>query len=231
MKTHICRTVQLLLHTAPDPQHSSISLTANSAIADSVPGTDTPRLRQCDVGRRGKQSTRQTAVCDEWWTARPEVRPPRLQDLHLVIRVPQRIEFKLAVLAFTWTTPCGRQQTLPDMDCRRQLRCASTLELNSHQRIVSPSVTALPELLQLVFGTVCCPTSSHCVAIAVRLQSTAEDVTRCSAVHSVVLRRTVQSYLPGGANMHPIYRESKTGCHCNVPHSLKTSKSAMSSSD
>jgi len=51
--------------TASDPQRSSISLTVDSAIAGAVLGTDTPRLRQCDVGRRGKQSTRQTAVCDE----------------------------------------------------------------------------------------------------------------------------------------------------------------------
>jgi len=46
-------------------QHSSISLTADSAIADGVLGTDMPRLLQCDVGQHGKQSTRQTAVCDE----------------------------------------------------------------------------------------------------------------------------------------------------------------------
>ena len=83
--THIMRhiyvqnRVQLLRRTASDQLHSSISLTADSAIAGGVLGTDTPRLRQCDVGRRGKQSTRKTAVCDECCcTARlfsTEVRP------------------------------------------------------------------------------------------------------------------------------------------------------------
>jgi len=56
---------QLPSDNPSDPQHSSISLTTDSAIAGGVLGTDMPRLRQCDVGRRGKQSTRQTAVCDE----------------------------------------------------------------------------------------------------------------------------------------------------------------------
>jgi len=71
--------VQLLRHTVSDPQHSSISLTANSAITGGVLGTDKPGFRQCDVGRRGNQSTRWTAVCDECCcTARlfcTEVRP------------------------------------------------------------------------------------------------------------------------------------------------------------
>jgi len=27
----------------------------------------------------------------------------------------------------------------------------------------------------------------------------------------------VQSYSPGGANVHPMYRKPKNGCHGNVP--------------
>ena len=93
--------VQLLRHTASDPQHLSISLTANSAITGGVLGTDRPGLLQCDVGRHGKQSTQHTAVCDECCcTARKcDHIMLLLQDLHR-LHVPQRIEFKLAVLAF-----------------------------------------------------------------------------------------------------------------------------------
>jgi len=29
--------------------------------------------------------------------------------------------------------------------------------------------------------------------------------------------RTVQPYSTGGANVHPIYRKPKNGCHSNVP--------------
>ena len=42
---HFQDRVQLLRRTASNPQHSSISLTADSAIAGGVLGTDTPRLR------------------------------------------------------------------------------------------------------------------------------------------------------------------------------------------
>jgi len=32
--------------------------------------------------------------------------------------------------------------------------------------------------------------------------------------------RPVQLYLPGGANMHPIYRKPKNGCHDNIHQKL-----------
>ena len=85
--------------TASDPQRSSISLTVDSAITDGAPLTR-------DIGRDGKQSTRQLTVCDKSYTARlvcsarkSDHVKPLLQGLHW-LRVPQRIEFKLAVLAF-----------------------------------------------------------------------------------------------------------------------------------
>ena len=131
---HFQNHVQLLRRSASDPQHSSISLTANSAIAGGVLGTNTPGLRQCDIGRRGKQSTWQSTinssvmnaaawlVCCAWMC---DHITPLLQDFHW-LRVPQRIEFKLAVLAFRClhrarygtaipcmrTAPCGRHGLL-----------------------------------------------------------------------------------------------------------------------
>jgi len=60
---------------------------------------------------------------------------PLLQDLHW-LRVPQRIEFKLAVLAFRCLHGMAppylarELRRVPDMDSRRRLRSASTSELN-----------------------------------------------------------------------------------------------------
>jgi len=60
---------------------------------------------------------------------------PLLQDLHW-LRVPQWIEFKLAVLAFCCLHGMAppylarELRRVADMDSRRRLRCASTLELN-----------------------------------------------------------------------------------------------------
>jgi len=71
-------------------------------------------------------------VCSAW---KCDHITPLLQDLHW-LRVPQRIEFKLAVLAFR----CLHGMALPyyarelrhvaDMDSRRHLHSASTLKLN-----------------------------------------------------------------------------------------------------
>ena len=60
---------------------------------------------------------------------------PLLRDLHW-LRVPQRIEFKLAVLVFRCLHGIAPQYLarelcrVVDMDCRRRLRSASTLELH-----------------------------------------------------------------------------------------------------
>jgi len=96
---------------------------------------------------------------------------PLLQDLHW-LRVPQRIEFKLAVLAFHCLHGMAppylarELRRVADVDLRRRFRSASAFE---HQRVLSPSVTVLSESLQLAFGTVChltslrrhrCPSSS-----------------------------------------------------------------------
>ena len=60
---------------------------------------------------------------------------PLIRDLHW-LRMPQRIEFKLAVLAFRclhgMSPPylARELRRVADMDSRRQLRSASTLELN-----------------------------------------------------------------------------------------------------
>jgi len=61
---------------------------------------------------------------------------PQVRDLHW-LRVPQRIEFKLAVLVFRCLhgiAPLHLARELyscvADMDCRRRLRFASTLELH-----------------------------------------------------------------------------------------------------
>jgi len=94
--------VHLLRRTASDPQHSSISLTADSAIAGGVLGTDTPRLWQCDVGRRGKQSTRQTAVCDECCCTAPlfstEMRPHHTAAPLVTRPTADRIQARCACL-------------------------------------------------------------------------------------------------------------------------------------
>ena len=128
-------------HIAWDPQHLSISLTADSAIAGGVLGTDTPRLWQCDVGRRGKQSTWQTAVCDECCcTARlfsTEMRPhhtaapgPSLVTHATADRI-QACCACLPLLAwYGFAIPCTRTARGADMDSQRRLRSASTFELN-----------------------------------------------------------------------------------------------------
>jgi len=100
---------------------------------------------------------------------------PLLQDLHW-LRVPQRIEFKRAMLAFRclhgMATPstlhknCAVWQTWTRYGDFVPLRRSSW---TFHQRVVSPSVTVLSQSLQLAFGAVCrltslrrhrCPSSS-----------------------------------------------------------------------
>jgi len=68
-------------------------------------------------------------VCSAW---KCDHITPLLQDLHW-LREPQRIEFKLAMIAFRCLhTPYLAQELrrVADMDLRRRLRSASTFELN-----------------------------------------------------------------------------------------------------
>jgi len=144
--------VPLLRRTASHPQHLSISLTAYSAIAGGVFGTDTPRLRQCNVGRSGKQSSRETTVCDEWCcTARlfsTEVRShhtaapgPSLTTRATEDRIQARCTCLplLAWLRHILHENCAVWQTRTrDGDFVPLRRSSWTF----HQRVVSPSVAA-----------------------------------------------------------------------------------------
>ena len=76
---------------------------------------------------------------------------PLLRDLHW-LRVPLRIEFKLAVLVFHCLHGMARPHLarelcrVADMDCRRRLRSASTLELHvppTHRVTVGDRVFAV----------------------------------------------------------------------------------------
>jgi len=95
------------------------------------------------VASKLKQSTRQTAVCDECcWTARlfsTEMRPhhtaapgPSLVTRPAADRIQARCAC-LPLLAWYWygcAIPCTRTARGADMDSRRRLCSASTFELN-----------------------------------------------------------------------------------------------------
>jgi len=103
---------------------------------------------------------------------------PLLQDLHW-LRVPQRIEFKLAVLAFRCLQGMApylarELRRVADMDSRRRLRSASTFELNiPPTRRVTVGDRAFGVAAARIWNSL---TSLHRI-ITVRLQATAEDVT------------------------------------------------------
>jgi len=96
-----------------------------------------PQLRKCDVSQHGStqldrlQSVMNAPARLVCSARKSDHITPLLYDLHW-LRVPQRIKFKLAVLVFLcqqlYLTRKLRQ--VADMDSRRRLRSASTLELD-----------------------------------------------------------------------------------------------------
>jgi len=131
--TRLRNHVWMFRCTATDLQHLPLHLSAGSAIADGVLGADMPRLWQCDISQHGKHSPGQTAISGECCCTVHIT--PLLRDLHWLY-VPQLIEFKLAVLVFC----CQHHMALSylthelrcvaDMDSRRRLPSASTVELD-----------------------------------------------------------------------------------------------------
>jgi len=126
--------------------------TADSAITGGVLDTDMPRLQQCDVGRRGKQSTQQTAVCDECCcTARlfsTEVRPhhtaapgPSLVTRATAGRIQARCAclpllawYGSAAIPCTTTAPCGGHGLATATSFRLDARAEHSTNASCHRR-------------------------------------------------------------------------------------------------
>ena len=117
-----------------------LRVTSSSAVTGRFAGVVTIGLRQRHAVRSARQSDRQTAVSHE---RRCSIGPfcteyehvtPLLRDLHW-LRVPERMEFKLAVLVFRClhgTAPAylaDELRRVTDSDSRRRLRSASTSPL------------------------------------------------------------------------------------------------------
>ena len=97
---------QIQVYRVTDLQHSSVSLSAGSTVAGGVAAINMPRLQQCDADWRSVprnqpdrlQSVMNAAARLVCSARKSDHITPLLRDLHCMLRVPQRIEFKLAVL-------------------------------------------------------------------------------------------------------------------------------------
>ena len=116
------RTADTQHASSPETQHVRCLPTYRTPVVSRGTDIDASRLRLHDLGWSSQSATQQTAVSPQRGRSarRSEHVSPLLRDLHW-LRVPGRIEFRLAVLA-------RELQRVSDIDSRRrrrQRRCLS----------------------------------------------------------------------------------------------------------
>jgi len=143
--TRIQNGVQLFCRTATDPQHSPVSLSAESTVAG-LAAINTPRLWQCDAGWRSKQPTVHGSLTTSHRCSVTFIG----YECHSGSSSNSLCLFSAACMVClcytcTRTVPCGRHG-----------QSSSTLFRFDARAARSPtSATALLKSLQVAFGTVC----------------------------------------------------------------------------
>ena len=174
--TRIQNGVQLFCRTATDPQHSPVSLSAESTVAG-LAAINTPRLWQCDAGWRSKQPTVHGSLTTSHRCSVTFIG----YECHSGSSSNSLCLFSAACMVClcytcTRTVPC-----VADMDSHRRLCSDSMLELHVHQRRRPHFWSLCRSLLER--SAIWC----HHVAITDRLQTMAEDTALQLLVWSVTV--------------------------------------------